>query len=654
MFMIPQCFRFITHLDLSLLSPWGHSLFPDLSHEFHILAQLMHRAFPGVDSLTVYSRTPSTLQVLAPQWPNLKHVKLVRWHQRSQMPVGSDLFPLFESCTDLESLDLSNFYCWTEDIPAALESHSLSASKLTYLNLLTLPSTEGFKSLEIIAISAACTNLREFLVTCMFDPRYIDFVGDEALVALASNCKKLFHLHLADTSSMANARGDPEDEGYSSEDAKISCATLEEVFTGLPLLEELVLDICHNVRDAGATLETLDLKCPRLKSLKLGHFHGICRPMDTRIEGIAVCKGLESLSIKNSADLTDSSLMGIALGCPRLAKFHIQGCKKVTEMGMKFLTCVLCKTLVDVKISCCKFLDAASALRAMEPIRSRIQRLHIDCVWHSLGAPLNNGLVHNDFDLNVLVEDESMTNGLNNGNNIFSTSTKRHVDSYDRVKNKKCKYSSELQCNGSGFLHKSWDRLQFLSLWIAVGDLLTPLHLRGLEICPALEEIQIKVEGDCRSRLKPSDGAFGLLSLARYPELVKMKLDCGDVIGYALTAPSGQMDLSLWDRFYLNGIGNLNLNELDYWPPQDRDVNQRGLSLPAVGSLAECSTLRKLFIHGTTHEHFLMFLLKIPNLREMQLREDYYPAPEDDMSTEMRLTSWSRFEGALNGREITD
>lgn len=57
-------------------------------------------------------------------------------------------------------------------------------------------------------------------------------------------------------------------------------------------------------------------------------------------------------------------------------------------------------------------------------------------------------------------------------------------------------------------------------------------------------------------------------------------------------------------------------------------------SLPAAGLIAECMSLRKLFIHGTANEH-LMFLLRIPNLRDVQLREDYYPAPENHMSTEV-------------------
>ncbi|PIA42188.1 hypothetical protein AQUCO_02100214v1 [Aquilegia coerulea] len=656
-YMVPSCFRSITHLDLSLLSPWGHSLFPDSSSQDSlILSQFLHIAFPSVISLVIYSRTPSTLEFLSPQWPNLRHVKLIRWHQRFQSPIGSDFFHLFDNCTCLTSLDLSHFYCWTEDLPTALESHPSIASSLTYLNLLIVPSPEGFKSYELIAISTACPNLREFLVSCMFDPRYMDFIGDEALVALASNCPKLVNLHLADVCSLLNPRGNPDDEGYTSDDAKISHATFEQLFKGLPLLQELVLDICHNVRDSAVVLEVLNKKCPRLKSLKLGQFHGICRPGDSKIEGVAVCKGLEMLSIKNSADLTDSKLMVIALGCPRLTKFHIHGCKKVTEMGLKNFTCVLRKTLIEVSVSCCKNLDAGSALRAMEPIRKVIQRLHIDCVWGSMGMPVNNGQIDSDFDLNELDDEAGVSSHMYESDDLFfPTSTKRNADCYDTRKNKKCKYSSDSQSNGNGFPDKSWDRLQFLSLWFAVGDLLSTLPLYGLEICPVLEEIQIKVEGDCRSRPpKPNDQSFGLICLARYPQLSKMKLDCGDAIGFSLTAPSGQMDLSPWERFYLMGISHLNLNELDYWPPQDKDVNQRCLSLPAVGLLSECVTLRKLFIHGTAHEHWLRSFLNIPNLREMQLREDYYPAPEDDMSTEMRVASCSRFEEALNRREIPD
>ena len=589
-------------------------------------------------------------------WPGLRHVKLVRWHQRPTSPPGSDFASLFEHCKSLLSLDLSSFYHWTEDLPPVLAANPVTAASLKRLNLLTTSFTEGFKAHEIQSITAACPNLEQLLLACTFDPRYLGFVGDEALLTVASNCPKLLLLHLADTSSMVNRRGDPTDEGFTPEDARISCTTLIEVFSGLPLLEELVLDVCKNVRDSSLALEVLNSKCPKLKVLKLGQFHRICLAIGSQLDGIALCQGLESLSVKNCADLTDMGLIEIARGCSRLARFEVQGCKHITEKGLRTMTCLLRRTLIDVKISCCMNLDTAASLRALEPIRERIERLHIDCVWNGLQETDTLRLNVFDFDLHSLDEPCPSNQNIAEFVDYFGSA---ECEETSKRKRQKCEYSSEadycfLQSNGNGYWCKSWDRLRYLSLWIEVGELLTPLPMAGLEDCPNLEEIRIRVEGDCRGRPKPSEREFGLSTLTCYPQLTKMQLDCGDTRGYALTAPSGQMDLSLWERFFLSGIGTLTLNELDYWPPQDEDVNQRSLSLPAAGLLQECASLRKLFIHGTAHEHFMNFFLKIPNLRDVQLREDYYPAPENDMSTEMRVGSCSRFEDALNRRIIDD
>ncbi|XP_022750803.1 F-box/LRR-repeat MAX2 homolog A-like [Durio zibethinus] len=650
LFMIPTCFRSVTDLDLSLLSPWGHWVLSSSPlSDPQILAHRLRVAFPAVTSLTVYARSPSTIGMLAQQWPGLKRVKLVRWHQRlAQWPTGADFFSLLEQCEDLSWLDLSSFHYWPEDLPPVLPACPKVSASLVHLNLLTTSLAEGFQSREIREITTACPNLKSFLVACNFDPRRVGFVGDGTLLAVANNCPKLTLLHLADISLLADVRGDPDNEGFTSEDAMISRGTLVEFFAGLPSLQELALDVCMNVRDTALALEILNSKCKDLKVLKLGQFHGICLAIESQLDGIALCSGLEDLSIKNSGDLTDMGLIAIGRGCCKLSTFEVQGCRRITEKGLRTMVCLLRNTLVKVKISCCKNLDAAASLRAVEPIRDRIQWLHIDCVWDGLEETGNSeqsghGLGH------YQVEEPS---------GLFSF----FGSEYDpNVSRKKCKFSFDLsdsyvmESNDVyGFWFKKWDKLQYLSLWIGVGELLTPLSTAGLEDCPNLKEIRIRVEGDCRGRHKPSVRAFGLSCLARYPRLSKMQLDCGETIGYVLTAPSGQMDLSLWERFYLNGIGELRLSELDYWPPQDRDVNQRSLSLPAAGLLAECLELRKLFIHGTAHEHFMRFLLGIPNLRDVQLREDYYPAPENDTSTEMRAGSCSRFEAALNRRPILD
>lgn len=457
----------------------------------------------------------------------------------------------------------------------------------------------------------------------MFDPRYIGFVGDDTLISVAVNCPRLSVLHLADPSALLNVRADPESVDFTQDDAGITVATLIEMFSGLPLLEELTFDVCSNIRNTGPALEVFNSKCPKLKRLKLGNFHGISMPVESKLDGLALCQRLESLSIRNVADLTDMGLIAIARGCSKISRFEIQGCKNITVRGMRTFVCLLCRTLIEVKISCCRNLRARSSLKALEPIRDRIKKLHIDCVWDSVEQ-------FDDLD------------------------GEHHYDDELGNKRKKQKLEFDLNDSSNGYEAQTWEKLEHLSLWFSVGELLTPLLSSGLEDCPSLQEISIKVEGDCRHFSKPAQREFGLRCLGLYPKLSKMKLDCGEVIGYAHTAPSGQMDLSLWERFYLFGIGDLSLVELDYWPPQDRDVNQRSLSLPAAGLLQECLMLRKLFIHGTAHEHFLMFLLRIPNLRDVQLREDYYPAPENDMSTEMRADSCSRFEDALNGRQIED
>ncbi|VFQ64439.1 unnamed protein product [Cuscuta campestris] len=646
--MLPTCFRSVTHLDLSLLSPWGHPLLSPATPEAAIdtdptlIAHLLLHAFPSINSLKLYARNLSSLQPLASQWPQLGKVTLVRWHQRPQLSSGEEFSSFFSECSNLVSLDLSAFYCWTDDIPPSLESHPRVSESLTTLNLLNPSFSEGFKSDEITAIAKSCPNLKEFRAACMFDPRYIGYVGDEALISIATKCPNLAVLHLADTSALCSTRGDPSDDGFTSEQARINIPTLIEVFSSLSLLEELALDLCNSVRDSGPAFEILGSKCPRLKSLKLGQFHGVSMPVEWKLDGVALCHRLRSLSIRNPGDLDDIGLIAIGRGCSSLSRFEIQGCKKITMKGMRTVASLLRKTLVDVKISCCKNLSAPASLKALEPIKDTIQRLHIDCVWDSVeelpdcsnggGLAFNLRGTHGDGDGDG-DEDEELCN-----------------------RKKKVKYSYDLnrlyeEMNGHG---KTWDKLSYLSLWIGVGDLLTPLPDAGLENCPNLEEMRIKVEGDGRLLSKPSDREFGLTTLLCYPKLSKMHLDCGDVIGYAHTAPAGHMDLSLWERFYLMGIGSLRLSQLDYWPAQDRDVNQRSLTLPAAGLIQQCLTLRKLFIHGTTHEHFLRFFLHTPHLRDVQLREDYYPAPESDMSTEIREDSLSRFEAELNRRQIPD
>lgn len=501
----------------------------------------------------------------------------------------------------------------------AFAAHPAAAAALTELDLGLAGATNGFHASELGAIAGSCPNLRKLVAPCLFNPRYVDFVGDDALQSLASSCPRLTILRLSEPFESASTS--------QREQAGITVVGLIAFFAALPGLEDLTLDLQHNVLEAAPAMEALARRCPRIKFLTLGCFQGLCRASWLHLDGVAVCGGLESLCMKNCQDLTDASLAAIGRGCGRLAKFAIQGCDLVTSVGIRRLAEALRPTLKDVSVLQCRFLHTEACLAALNPIRDRIESLEINCDWEAVEQPSSvaNGIARCDPE-----DDEP-------GEMAESAS-------------KKCRY---MQFDN----FDSWEMLRSLSLWFAAGQLLSPLISAGLDSCPVLEEISIKVEGDCRTCPRPATGSiFGLSDLAGFPVLAKMKLDLSEAVGYALTAPTGQMDLALWERFYLSGIESLqSLYELDYWPPQDKDVNQRSLTLPAVALLQRSIGLRKLFIHGTTHEHFLSFFLTMPELRDMQLREDYYPAPENDMmNTEMRAESWLRFETQLNNRSIPD
>ena len=190
------------------------------------------------------------------------------------------------------------------------------------------------------------------------------------------------------------------------------------------------------------------------------------------------------------------------------------------------MTYLLRRTLINVKISYCLNLDTKASLRALEPINKRIQRLHVDCVWNGLQE--TGTLGQNVFysDPNSLDEPCSSNQYIAGFRDNFERTKFKETS---QSKRQKCDNSSEanyssLQSNGNGYRCNSWDRLWYLSLWIDVGELLSPLPMAGLEVCPNLEEICIRVEGFCRGRPKPSKHEFGLSTLTCYPHLTKMQL----------------------------------------------------------------------------------------------------------------------------------
>ncbi|KAJ7546556.1 hypothetical protein O6H91_08G044600 [Diphasiastrum complanatum] len=377
---LPLCFQSVTCLDISNCSPWGYSLFK-AQPSVEITAHRVQQAFPNVKELTVYVRDAVDIHIIACIWPNVEILRLIRWHQRAIEPeeaaeAGMELQSLLQRCTHLSCLDLSKFYCWTEDIPPAMMA-GLSVSKnLQILNLLKL-SPEGFKSGELAVIATACMSLKELYVLCDFDPRFVDSIGDDTLIQLAKNCKLLQVLHLVDANEYGALRGNPED-GFAAEDANITREGLEILFQALPQLQDLALVLAQNVRDAGVALEALALNCRNLTELKLSHFHGLCH--GPRLDGLAQCSGLKKLSIKNCVDLSNTAVETIAHGCPYLTKLGLHSCRELTKVGLESCVAHLSKTLVDVEVACCRLLSTDDILSALKPVRASLKRLHIDCL----------------------------------------------------------------------------------------------------------------------------------------------------------------------------------------------------------------------------------------------------------------------------------
>lgn len=239
----------------------------------------------------------------------------------------------------------------------------------------------------------------------------MDFVNDETLRKLATNCPLLTTLHLVDPTpiNLNNNRGAvnnlPEDNP-----SAITPACLETLFSSLSLTD-FSLDLSHPILEVGPALEALGQRRagPLIKNLKLGYFQGVCKGKWLHLDGVAVCGGLESLCLKNCADLSDASLSAIARGCTRLSRFELIGCDLVTELGIQKLAIGLRQTLKDLSVSRCPLISAPALVKALKPVRGRLERLHLDCIWTQSKA--ENRAEHDPLDdnndLNGLCEPQS-------------------------------------------------------------------------------------------------------------------------------------------------------------------------------------------------------------------------------------------------------
>jgi hypothetical protein len=227
-------------------------------------------------------------------------------------------------------------------------------------------------------------NLSFTSISTILQFRYMDFVNDATLLKLATNCPNLTTLHLVDPTPITlNNNPGALNNLQENNPSAITPAGLEKLFSALPLLTDFSLDLSRPIVEAGPVLEILGQRRtgPLVKNLKLGYFEGVCKGKWLHLDGIAVCGGLESLCLKNCADLSDASLAAIARGCTRLSRFELIGCDLVTELGLQKLAFGLRQTLKDLSVSRCPLISAPALVNALKSVRGHLERLHMDCVW---------------------------------------------------------------------------------------------------------------------------------------------------------------------------------------------------------------------------------------------------------------------------------
>eukprot|EP00850_Spirogloea_muscicola_P005956 SM000028S10050 [mRNA] locus=s28:90241:93839:+ [translate_table: standard] len=618
--LVPQTFTQVEYLDLSRCSPWGYPL---QIQDRPYLTALLRDSFPGVKRLKFYVREADDVRTVANIWPCLKDASLVRWHDKAHkdlvnLEAGVELIPLLQTCTQLTALDLSKFHCWTDDVPTAMQASPQTASNLLKLNLLKLSAEDNFTSSQLVTIARHCPKLEEFSCVCESDPRYQDALSDAGLLAIARSCTGLRRLCLTDKGELLDPRSSIE-----GQESGLSAKGLQAFTQELPELQDLNIMLSQRVQDGAACMEALSMNCSGLTSLHLGCFEAGGDLIKT-MSSSSFRLSLRELTLKHRPDVSDRGAHEIADSFRQLSKLSLCNCPNFTRAGLRCLAQSL-PALVEVSITQCRSIPTKHLLAALTPMRQRLRALSLDCDWRS-SAP------HSERP-----PADGRRGGLRSGD--ASQPGPNQVPSVD-----------DDQLPATPF----WPSLKALVVWAPLGASLTPLIAAGLDNCPALAEVMVEVEGACQDLAGPGARAYGLACLACFPSLACCRINLSKVTGFSASCPPGFTDVSLWERFHLNGIQRLRMTSLEYWPPTDKDLNRRPLSMVSAGILSSCTKVRKLLVHGTVSEHVLFMLKRMTELRDVEVWGDYYPSPEDEMSSEMRLASSKRFEAAMISRGYVD
>ncbi|KAL2939013.1 F-box/LRR-repeat protein 4 [Bienertia sinuspersici] len=260
----------------------------------------------------------------------------------------------------LHELDLSqslsrSFY------PGVTDSDlSVIANGFPCLRILHLFNCKGITDAGLVAVGSSLHFLQSL------DISYCRKVTDKGLSAVASGCNDLRCLHMQRCKLI-------------TDDA------LEALSKNCSNLEELVLHSCTNITDSGLTLlvngcrqlSYLDLnKCTHVGDAGISSISEACSTSlktlkmldcykvgDDAISYLAkFCSSLETLIIGGCRDITDKSIISLALSCRcSLKNLRMDWCWSITDSS---LSCILthCKNLEVLDVGCCEEVSDAAFL----------------------------------------------------------------------------------------------------------------------------------------------------------------------------------------------------------------------------------------------------------------------------------------------------
>eukprot|EP00850_Spirogloea_muscicola_P020454 SM000217S06836 [mRNA] locus=s217:56330:60261:+ [translate_table: standard] len=539
---IVAAFPSVTDLDLTDVNPgWDGSEVE--------LRGIFQAAFPHLRKVKA-NVSPSGLKYIRHCWPDLREVVIGHWDGPDDFLEGRHVADLLATCSRITTLDLSwSRTCDFNDLPRELGR--LPFVRLRALNLLGGPCK--LRDATLAGLAQACPKLEELCFSIGQGT-----VSDAGIAKLAAGCRELRLLSIEDEAHDIN--------NEHSLTGPITALSLYQLARYCCNLRVLSLVLAKYVRSSGIGFEWLGARCPRLQTLRIARFLGLCsaepigekgdlcRPANSGFEGLAACRSLTELEMQSCQDLSNKDVRAILASCTKLRRLQIMASQKLTAKAFKTTRGTKClATLLDhLRILQCDRVSTVDVVQRVRPMRDSLVGLELTCNWQP-GAPSEHLL-------------------------------------------------PPLPLQG-------FRSLVSLYLQFRIGASLLPLARAGLETCTNLKFVYLTVYGEIDALAVWTSQATDLSFLTGCQAL--------DFLYIAMERTGGpRAVVDQWERGYMEKLPCLDLSEMEYHPAP----NEHGLDMVSVEAaeiLSRCRLLRKLSLGGVARQDALTVLLENRSLRDV-------------------------------------